>query len=229
MEIVRTSTIPANTPAATAAGLIQMDWNSFDHGEKLTGSNVFWPALIGTDVANIPVQTNAHITLDTEDTKPALKSSASFGPDPNTGQDVLTTPGNFSLSGPAGLNLSFTAITGTTGAELATQLASLIDASNPNYAAVVVGNVVEYNVPQAGQMNFTPNGQGITYDLMTGSVPEPASLILLSRDPRFSGLLEVSYPPTEGYGPEMKKGSSRNRVDRNGRHTAINPVPRAEQ
>ena len=117
-----------------------------------------------------------YLTISTEDVTPALKGTASFGPEDG---DSLTSPGSFSFTGPAGLNVSFTAGIGTTGAELASELAALINAAVPSYAAVADGYLVTYTIPQAGTMAFSPSGQGIVYDLT--AVPEPSALILSCR------------------------------------------------
>jgi hypothetical protein len=98
---------------------------------------------------------------------------------PDTGMDQLTSPGSFSLSGPGGLDISFTAAVGTTGDALANQLASLMNAQNAGYGATAIGDTVHFTDIANGLKSFGANGTGIDYELGS-AVPEPSSALLMA-------------------------------------------------
>jgi hypothetical protein len=103
--------------------------------------------------------------------------SIEFFPDPSSGNDVLTSTGSFTVTGPDNLDVTFGAVTGTSGAVLAQMLAEAINAAVPSYDAFAMGNQVLTSLPGAGTLSFTPNGDGIDYGISI--VPEPPSSLLL--------------------------------------------------
>jgi hypothetical protein len=104
-------------------------------------------------------------------------SEMNFLPSKETGFDRLTSNGSFSLSGPGGLDVSFTAAIGTTGDALASELANLINAQNPSFAATAGGTSVHFTNRANGVTTFGANGTGIDYQLGSPA-PEPSSALL---------------------------------------------------
>jgi hypothetical protein len=120
------------------------------------------------ETANLPKN---FITQAAADTKP-FGGDIRFAPDLVTGNDVLTSAGSYTLSGPGGLSTSFDAPIGTTGDQLAIMLSGVL--TSQGYAATALGNDVVFTTPGAGEFDFTPNGAGIDYTI--NAVPEIPSI-----------------------------------------------------
>jgi hypothetical protein len=144
---------PASAPYASSKGsslIINGDEKSFEPSKSLPKN---------------------FITQAAADIKP-FQGDIRFAPDLVTGNDVLTSAGSYTLSGPGGLSTSFDAPIGTTGDQLASLLSGVL--SSQGYSAMASGNDVVFTTPDAGEFDFTPNGNGIDYTINT--VPEIPSI-----------------------------------------------------
>jgi len=101
-----------------------------------------------------------------------------FAPDPSTGMAVLEDAGSFGVTGPGGLDASFTAPSGTTGAQLAAIFAA--DMTIPGYNVELVGSEVVFSTDDPGNIKFQTDGDGIDYEAFPSvpAVPEPSTLTL---------------------------------------------------
>jgi len=112
------------------------------------------------------------------------KVGIQFGPDPFSGKNVLTSVGTYELTDGASLALTFSEAIGKSGDEIASDLASLINALSPSFAALAAGNIVTFSdvfAASSAEISFTPTGAGLDYGIFpaAASVPEPTTYILL--------------------------------------------------
>jgi hypothetical protein len=84
--------------------------------------------------------------------------------------------GSFSINGPRLPGISFTAPTGTTGAQLASRFANELNCV-AGHSAHVQGDDLLFKAPAVGTVAFSVDGSGIEYAL--SSVPEPSTRSLL--------------------------------------------------
>ena len=133
-----------------------------------------------------PLKTNEYsYTMDEFYFAAGLSTSIKFNPDLDTGTTALTSPGSFDLTGPNGLNVAFSAPSGTSDTALAASLSTLMNANG--YHSTVMGSGVLFQTLAAGNIGVTATGAGI--DIAFGSViPEPGSCILMG-----IGLLAIIF------------------------------------
>jgi hypothetical protein len=140
---------------------------SFDHNH-----------LNGISYAPMTAPKGYHVTVSTDTMQPIM---IQFGPDPVSGQNVLTSDGSFVLADGGALNLTLNEVSGTSGNQIASDLAAQINAAGSSFDAVAIGNALTFDDSQAasGAVTLTPDGSGLDYYIGGLAVPEPSSFVLL--------------------------------------------------
>jgi PEP-CTERM motif len=90
------------------------------------------------------------------------------------GNDSLLSTGQFAVTGPGGLNVSFNLAESSSGDAVALAFASAM--TFPGYSVDPVGSTVFFQTTSPGTVAFQVDGDG--FDYVVGSVPEPSSLVL---------------------------------------------------